>query len=623
MIPSRFGAPDKPAVVKKQRALLAHFSPPVQGLAEAALTAVTDPARAGILTNFYVDDDRITVRAGSVHVSTCVGNAPIEHLIPYYGNPARMAAATNNTWCDADSGALLKSGFTSNDWIWTMFSNLGDDDYVVAVNGNDGVWSWDGSTDPNSAQINIQKIGKATSPAKDAVLTFLPADITKFHAGDSIIITGADAAHAAANGIHNIYSVNNPINTVTLMNVDSSGWAATDQTTGTMRAVVQGSFVQEDVRPPLGNTWLQVNDLAFVTAHMNRLFFADEANLAVYYLPLQQKFGELSVLPLNALFKKGGTVRALASWTIDSGVGLDDMLCIFSTNGEMAVYSGVDPDSDFSLVGVFRFEPPMSRWCLANYGGELYALQATGLTPMSTVIKSGREGAEASDKTLVTRFIREASLHRDFAGWELYFNPDTGRAMCNVPQGGGVYRQLVRNMAKPAWAEWRDIPARCWGWLSPYNYFGDDKGNIYRTATSYQSDERFVNNAWVKLPINVDVQMAWSQFKTPGLKHFKMILPYIVTDGYPQPAIDIKLDFDPTPPRNVPDITGVDLTQSRWDVAPWDTSTWVSGTRSWTNWTGVSGLGRVGAIRLTASIYNCTFSITGFDVLYDSGSVFG
>ena len=32
----------------------------------------------------------------------------------------------------------------------------------------------------------------------------------------------------------------------------------------------------------------------------------------------------------------------------------------------------------------------------------------------------------------------------------------------------------------------------------------------------------------------IDVQMAWNQFKTPALKQFKMMLPYIVTDGNPR-----------------------------------------------------------------------------------------
>jgi hypothetical protein len=262
-----------------------------------------------------------------------------------------------------------------------------------------------------------------------------------------------------------------------------------------------------------------------------------------------------------------------------------------------------------------------------NYGGELYVLQPTGLTPMSTVLKSGREGAEASDKTVVTKFIRFAHQYGQNPGWELFFNPNSGRAMCNVPTGGGTYTQMVRNMAKPAWAEWKDLPARSWGWAPPYNYFGDDLGNIYMQHPSIQNDNG--------KPITIDVQMAWNQFRTPAQKHFKMILPYIVTDGFPKPSIDIKVDYDTSAPVNQPDITDADPLSATWGTAAWDFPSppnpppgasgdyWVAGTNNWTNWTGVGALGRVGAIRMTAAIVNCTFSITGFDVLYEEGSIFG
>ena len=52
---------------------------------------------------------------------------------------------------------------------------------------------------------------------------------------------------------------------------------------------------------------------------------------------LQQKDGELDVFPLTALFKKGGYIRAMASWTTDGGMGMDDMLVIFTSNGEVAI----------------------------------------------------------------------------------------------------------------------------------------------------------------------------------------------------------------------------------------------------------------------------------------------
>jgi hypothetical protein len=614
IIPNRFSFPERPVIVKKQRALLVHLSPPVKGLMDDAKSGVVDAQFAAILTNMYVQDDRLTCRAGYEKVTTVAGGNPIEHLIPYYGSPELLLAATNGELHDAQTGALLKGGFTSNDWHWTMHSDLGDTDYVVMVNGNDGVWSWDGLAAADIAPVTITKIGMPTAPDTDAVITVAAGDIAKFHNNDAVVISGADPAHSIANGPQRIGSVDSTANTFVLLGTNASAWLS-DQTTGTMLATVQGSFTVEAVKPPVGNTWLKVNEFAIVTSHMNRLFFAGKDELAIYYLPLQQRYGEISVLPLNSIFRRGGTIKAMGTWTVDGGRGMDDQLVIFTSNGEVAIYSGVDPDNDFTLVGVFRMEAPMSKWSVMNYGGELYLLNPVGLVPMSTVLKSGREGLEASDKTVVTRFQTYTSTYRDNPGWELQFNPNTGRAMCNIPQGGGVYKQMMRNMAKPSWAEWKGVPARCWGWINPYLYFGDDVGNIYRMHSSIQSDNG--------KPIYIDVQTAWSQFKTPAIKHFKMILPYVLTDGAPKPSVDVKVDFDNSIPINTPSITELGANNATWDLADWDTSDWVWSSKNWSNWTGVGSIGRVGAIRMTAAVYNCSFSILGWDVLYDRGSVFG
>ena len=244
-----------------------------------AKTQEADQKFAAILTNLYLNDDRLTCRAGYKKLATMPGGLPVEHLVPYYGEPQRLLAATNNRLCDAETGLVLKTGFTCNDWHWTTHSDLGDTERTVMVNGNDGVWSWDGLQTGDVGPIAITKLAKntitGTPPLTDAIVTVGAADIGKFENGDAVIVSGADAGHANANGSQNIAKVNDTPNTFTLVGVDTTGWGS-DQTTGTMRVVKQGSFVKEAVKPPTGNTWLLTQDLAIVVAHMNRLFFADE-----------------------------------------------------------------------------------------------------------------------------------------------------------------------------------------------------------------------------------------------------------------------------------------------------------------------------------------------------------
>jgi hypothetical protein len=615
MMPSRY-VTGKPTTIKRAASQVAHVSAPLKGLNLSSKLTTGDPLTAPVLTNFVVDDDRITCRAGYRLLSAIPGGKPIVQLVPYYGQNQKLLAATNHQlWLPGIAFAvpptpasMVKGGFTSDDWSWTAFANLSQTDYTVMVNGADGVWSWDGadtSTDP--APVAVTSLSNA-NPAR---VTVAAGDIGKFSNGMVVTIAGADSGHAAANGPHVIGSVGAPANTFTLNGVDTSA-ASGAQTTGVTADPPSTGVVKEAVTAPPGEPWVVPDQFNIVLAHMNRLWFADSANLAVYYLPLQQKSGAVKVLPLNAVFKRGGSIRALYTWTTEGGVNLNDQLCIFSSNGECVIYAGTDPDSDFQLSGIFRFDAPMSKHSIVNYGGELYVLISTGLVPMSTLMRAESEQLGQVDKSVISLFLGEAIKYRDRDGWATFINPSTNRVFCNVPQGStNRYIQMVRHMPRPVWSKYEDLPARCWGWLDPYVFFGDDSGNVFQMHPDFLNDNG--------KPIRVDVQMAWSQFKTPGIKHFKMLRTYTISDAALKPFVDVKVDYDTTAPTNQPDVSFA-LAGAEWDIADWDTSDWATGAKPMALWNGVASLGRVGAPRLTALVLNATFAITGWDVLYEPGA---
>jgi hypothetical protein len=521
MLPSRlFGTP---ARVKPQASRVAHVTAPLKGLNLASKLTTGDPLTAPILRNFVVEDDRIQTRAGFLKIATHADAAAVAQLIPWYGPAPRLAAATNGKIANALDAVTIKTGFTSNDWHWTAFANLGQEKFTVMVNGSDGVWSWNGA-------------------------------------------------------------------------LDAAG------------------FVKEAVTAPASATWIVPDQFQIVLAHMNRLFFADSTNLAVYYLPLQTKSGEVKALPLNALFRRGGSIRAMAVWTLDGGVGLNDQLVIFSTNGEAVIYAGIDPDTDFELVGIYRFDSPMSKHCVINYGGDCFALISTGLVPLSTMLRAESEQLGKEDKAVISLFLSEAIKYRDRPGWQAVMNPSSGRLFCNIPQGSSNrYRQLIRHMPRPVWSEYQDIPARCWAWIEPYLYFGDDAGGIYRMHPDFLNDN---GN-----PIRCDVQVAWRNFGTPGRKHFKLIQPYMLTDGDPRPFVDVKVDYDYSEPENQPDVSFA-ADGAAWDVADWDIADWAQGEqRPVRLWQGVSAHGRVAGPRTVVLVRNCSFAITGWDVVFEAGAI--
>jgi len=617
LMPSRAFSTPQPALTKKGAAKLKHISAPLKGLSLSSKLTEGDPLTAPILDNFNVEENQISCRAGTLRRFARPDKAAIWALIPYHGGLNKLAAAAAGEIFLTD-GTVIKDGFGSNDWHWTSFSNLSATEYTVLVNGQDGVWSWDGGDDSTPATlVNVTSL----TNANPAVVTVDAADIGKFSNGQVVMISGATGAGLElANGQQLV--VNLVGNSFALYGVDTSSGAA-PQTTGVKAEVPGTGLYKESVTAPSYLPHIQPDQFNIVVSHMNRLWFADSSNLSLYYLPIQQKSGEVTEIPLNAVFKRGGNIRAVYQWTTDGGSGLDDMLCIFSTNGEVVIYRGVDPDSDFTLVGIFRFDSPMNKHCVLNYGGDLYVLISTGLVPMSTLLKQESEQLGQQDKNIFSLFFNSTFAYREANGWGVMLNPSSGRIICNIPQGSANnYKQAVRHMPKTVWTTWSSLKSRCWGWIDNRLFFGSDDGEIYEINPNFLND----NGA----AIRVDVQPAWSSYGSSSIKQFKMLLAYIITDGVPKHRLDFRVDYDDSNPTNTPDLTEA-ADGATWDEASWDDPAtpedegeyWAGGARMWNNWQGVAAIGRVGAPRLTADILNCKFAIAGFDVLYEQGGLFG
>jgi hypothetical protein len=531
---------------RKSTSRVAHMSAPLKGLSRLAQLNEADPLLASILTNFVVEQDRISLRPGYFTMGTIADGRPISTLIPFYGGNPKFVAAAGDGLYNASGTRIGTHSYGSDVWQWTSFSDLSQKKYTVMVNGIDGVVAWDGTDGSFPVMMD-----------------------TSGHPDDFKGLFEADP-----NGFQNV-------------EIDTRGL------------------------PP----GFDAKKLDKVLVHMNRLWFANSTDLAVYYLPLQVLSGTFNILPLNAYFRRGGAIRAIMTWTFTGGAGLDNLLVIFSTNGEAAIYQGADPDAvdgSFRLVGVYRFDTPMGPGCTVNYGGELYVLIGTGLVPMSTLLKAESDNLGAADQNIMQEFSDVSRTFRDAYGWSVIINSQSNHAICNMPMGSGRYQQLVRFMPNPIWSKWTNVPSRCWAWLDNHAYFGSENGKIYRTGRDYLNDD---GNA-----IDVDVRFAWSSFKSVAKKQFKMIRLYMMSDSIPQPFVDVEVDYETVIPTNRPDVTQVN-TAALWNTATWDVDGWAVDAVPRQKWQGVVGLGRVGAPRIRASFKGSTFALTGADVIFEEGGL--
>src|ERR1700743_1497495 len=125
---------------------------------------------------------------------------------------------------------------------------------------------------------------------------------------------------------------------------------------------------------PISITGVAPTTLSYITSFASRVWFIQKSSLNAYYLPVSSVGGAAVVFPLQAIFRRGGSLVAMGIWTVDGGYGMQDYLCFASSEGEIAVYGGTDPSqsSTFALVGVYQLGTPMGTMPFLKYGGDLF-----------------------------------------------------------------------------------------------------------------------------------------------------------------------------------------------------------------------------------------------------------
>lgn len=226
------------------------------------------------------------------------------------GDSALTGAAANPHYYD---GAAVPEGNGKGYYIRTyqskMYAVSGKNLNFSAVN-NPKIWADQGTAYTAAPITNL-------SSANPTVVTVAAGDITKFANGKMVTITGADAAHAAANGSWVMSSVGTPANTFTLVGCDTSGAGA---------AQTSGAKAEQPIDTGIGfiNLSLQDADSEFLTSlevYYDKLaIFSSEATQlwAVDPDPAQNAFTQLlrgtgTEAPRSTLQYGSGDILILAS----------------------------------------------------------------------------------------------------------------------------------------------------------------------------------------------------------------------------------------------------------------------------------------------------------------------
>lgn len=369
-------------------------------------------------------------------------------------------------------------------------------------------------------------------------------------------------------------------------------------------------------------TGVTTTSLIHVNVFKNRLYFVENNALRVWYLPVNSIGGAAQSLELAPIFKLGGYLMAMATWTVDNAAGIQEYAVFITSEGEVAVYEGYDPSTSttWNLVGIFRVGRPVGRRCFEKVGSDLIVISSDGAFPLSKAMLTDRSQMEDALSNKIVNLVNDdvAAYGANF-GWDIKLYPLGNKLIINVPVTSGItQRQYVMNTITGAWCRFTGWNANCFAVMRDTLYFG---GNLIAGAanTGYvaKADVGFSDNGTY---IFGEAKTAFQYFGAPGLlKRWTMVRPTFLTSGNFTPALRMDIDFEDITPTETGTFSGNLF--HLWDTVLWDTVPWGSPSTIKADWQGVSGVGRAAALHMRAVNNQSAVQWMAVDYVFERGAI--
>jgi hypothetical protein len=587
------------AFAQQRKAVTASLPAPIGGWNARDSLAEMQPLDAVQMINFFPTPTDVTLRSGYTKSSTGITGKVLSLL--NYSSPTgnTLFGATDNAIYNVSTSTASVSlaGNTSGEWVQTSITTAGGS-FMPAVNGQDPMVVYDGTRWSRSATTSTaQTISSITRGGTGNLTATLTTAVAHgLVTGNTITVSGA--VPAEFNGVYRVTVTGVSSLTYTMATAPSGN--ASTVGTYTIRYFITGE-----------------NSENFETVNLfkERLYFVLKDSLDFCYLPVDSINGAVTKFPLGGIFKNGGYLQAMGTWTIDAGYGVDDMAAFVTSNGEVAVYKGSDPSdpNDWALVGLWNIGQTFNRKCMFKFGGDLLVLTEGGLVPLSAGLQSTRLDPRVNITDKIFFAISQAtSLYSTVYGWQINYFAKKNMLILNVPALSGTEQYVMHNITK-SWARFTNISANCWELSGDDMYFGGDGfvGKFYDT------------NADAGQNITGFVQQAYSYFESRGQqKRFTMVRPILQTDnGVPTVLCGISTDFETVNLTNQisfnPNILAIGL----WDVAKWDDANWGGGLVTTKIWQGVTGIGYAGSVSLNVVSQAIELRWASTDYVMERGGV--
>lgn len=360
--------------------------------------------------------------------------------------------------------------------------------------------------------------------------------------------------------------------------------------------------------------------LSYVWAFKERLFFIQSGTLDAWYLAVGTIGGAATKLPLGGVFSRGGSLMFGASWSLDTGAGLNEQCAFVTTEGEVAVYQGTDPSSSttWSKVGVYRIGRPRGPKAVIRAGGDLIIATDIGFVPLSQAIQRDFAAlAPAAVSYPIEDAWNEAVAARSFANWHCEVWPTKQMVVVALPsQATDDPMMFVANARTGGWSPFTGWDGKCLALFGDRLFYGTSDGKVIEAETTGADDGTPYTAVCVPL---FDPLKSPASLKTGLMARAVLRAPSQVT-----PQMSLQTDFNIVLPVAPDDETT--LSGSLWGTAVWGESVWGTPPTKTTfqQWQSINGAGYSlsPATQITSgSVAAPNVELVQTDLQYDIGEI--
>lgn len=270
-----------------------------------------------------------------------------------------------------------------------------------------------------------------------------------------------------------------------------------------------------------------------VFAHHDRPYFWDSASddVEFYTGDVGAVTGALTRYPLGRLGNIRGRIIGMGALTVNAGHGMNDVLCIFMSSGQMVLYEGLDPTdpNDWRLLARVPAAAPVSSRSFEPVGSDLWMLSKSGLVSVRDSLSNGQLALVST----ISRPISEQIIKRLEQGggeWQIFASPDGSMVLLNRYESGAA-EQWIYWVESRSWAT-ADYPARFW--------FASDNTPAFSTVDGrlgalrrITGDHEQITTTWVS-----------SWFRGPAALAY--VKPMILAKGSADVTITVLTDYNET-----------------------------------------------------------------------------